>query len=177
MKWRCSQRGTAVKTLTGYVNGPGSTLPWRNFLFHFLLSLFFFCFCFVLFFFYTFFNVLSVLGVPNSPKKFRFPTKKLSNTDSHTIAAICGDIYCFRPLRTRRIKPAEFLSCSLPCSFPRSHAAVLGIPLIKYTMSLSLQGGGRHIGVTPPPPPPSSERPANYTAGHVDHEKRNAWVS
>lgn len=45
---------------------------------------------------------------------------------------------------------------------------------------ISLYGWGCHIGVTPLPPPPSfssSERPASYTAGHVDHEKRNTGVS
>ena len=130
---------------------------------------------FFFFFSKVYFNAPSVLFVStslNTDLLSRFPT-----INFRTIAAICEQIYCFRRLRTRRIAPAEFLSCSLPCSFPRSHAAVLGIPLIKYTMSLSLQGGGRHIGVTPPPPPPSSERPASYTAGHVDHEKRNTWVS
>ena len=75
--------------------------------------------------------------------------------------------HCFRRLWNRRIAPAEFLPCSLSYSLPRSHAAVLGIPLSKYPMSLSLHSWGRHIGVTPP-----SERPASHTAGHVDHEKR-----
>ena len=133
-----------------------------------------FFFLFSSFLLHVYFIVPSVLSVPtlrNTDNLSRFPT-----INYRTFAAICEQIYCFRRLRTRRIAPAEFLSCSLPCSFPRSHAAVLGIPLIKYTMSLSLQGGGRHIGVTPPPPPPSSERPASYTAGHVDHEKRNTWV-
>ena len=52
---------------------------------------------------------------------------------------------------------AEFLSCSLPCPLPRSHAAVLGILLIECPLSLSLHGWDRHVGVTPPPlSPPSS---------------------
>ena len=116
---------------------------------------------------------------------FPFSHNKFSNGSKYinsTIAAICEQIYCFRRPRTRRIAPAEFFSCSLPYSFLRSHAAVLEIPLIEYPMSLSLYGWGCHIGVTPPPPPPSlssssSERPASYTAGQVDHEKRNTGVS
>ena len=123
-------------------------------------------------FLHIYFNVRSVLFVPTSRHTdilSRFPT-----INSRTIAAICEQIYCFRRPRTRRIAPAEFLSCSLPYSFLRSHAAVLEIPLIEYPMSLSLYGWGCHIGVTPPPPPPSlssssSERPASYTTGHVDH--------
>ena len=102
-------------------------------------------------FLHIYFNVRSVLFVPTSRHTdilSRFPT-----INSRTIAAICEQIYCFRRPRTRRIAPAEFLSCSLPYSFLRSHAAVLEIPLIEYPMSLSLYGWGCHIGVTPPPPP------------------------
>ena len=64
---------------------------------------------------------------------------------------------------------------------PRSHCAVLGILLIEYPMSLSLHGWSLRSPFwatsSPPPSPPPSERPASYTAGHVDHEKRNTWVS
>ena len=48
---------------------------------------------------------------------------------------------------------------------------------------MASDGWGRHIGVTPPLPPPppslssSSETPASYTAGHVDHEKRRHGFS
>ena len=57
-------------------------------------------------------------------------------------------------------------SSPVPCLIP-----CLGVTLrcLEFHLSNSF---GRHIGVTPP-----SERPASHTAGHVDHEKRNAWVS
>ena len=157
-----TQRGKVVKAFATKFKGRTSRATENVF---FLFS------SFVL---HVYFNVPRVLSLPTSRNTdilSRFPT-----LNYRTIAAIWRQIYCFRHLLTRRIAPAEFLSCFLPCSFPRNHAAVLGIPLIKYPTSLSLHGWGRHLCATSSPPPPS-ERPASYTAGHVDHEKRNTWVS
>ena len=58
-----------------------------------------------------------------------FCQNKLSNNVPHGIErsdTICEQINCFRRLWIRRIAPAEFLSCSMHCSLPRIHAAVLG---------------------------------------------------
>ena len=89
------------------------------------------------------------------------------------IAAICGQIHCFRRLQNRIIIPAEFLSSSLPCSFSWSHAAVLGILLIEYVSNVAevaiFARRRRHRR--------RQYAPASYTACHVDHEKWNAWVS
>ena len=67
MKKNCiPERGAAVKILATEVSGPGATFLWPHKTFFFSLSfsvLFFFFF----FFLHVYFNVLSVLGVPNSP--------------------------------------------------------------------------------------------------------------
>ena len=128
---------------------------------------------------HVYFNVASVLFVPTSRNTdilSRFPT-----INFRAIAAICEKIYCFRRLRTRRIAPTVFLSCSLPFSFLHSHAVVLRILLIKYPMSLNLYGWGAQYWC---------DTAATATAtvvvvgearelylGHVDQGKRNTWVS
>ena len=92
-----------------------------------------------LFFSHVHFNVPSVLSVPIS-----------RNTWDRTVPAICGQIYCFRRLRTRRIASAEFFTFSLPCSLPRSHATVLVILLIEYIFNVAEV---RHVCAPSPPPP------------------------
>ena len=97
------------------------------------------------FFFFSlqvYFNVLSVFSVPASQSTdilSRFPTinyRILSHMGSKD-RFIADKFYCFRRLQNRRIGPAEFLSCSLPYSLPPSHAAVLGILLIKYMSNVA----------------------------------------
>ena len=96
-----------------------------------------------LFFLHICFNVLSVLSGPTSRNTdilSRFIKINYWPTWDQTIAAICIclQIYCFRRLRNRKIEPAEFLSCSLPCALPRSHTAVLGILRIRISNLIKL---------------------------------------
>ena len=129
------------------------------------------------FFFKVYFNILSVLSVPASRSTdilSCFPTinyRILSHMGSKD-RFIADKFYCFRRLQNRRIAPAEFLSDSLPYSLPRSHAAVLGILLIKYISNVA------EVAIFVRPRRHRRRRrqdaPASYTASHLKPEKWNA---
>ena len=84
------------------------------------------------------------------------------------IASICEEISLFKT-------SAKSQNCTgrVPLLFLASESR-FGAKNSTYQMSnvTSLHGGGLQIDVTPS----SSKRPASYTAGHVDHEKRNTFL-
>ena len=109
------QRGVAVKILATGAIGPGSTPPFANKRTFFLSSISFFN---------VYFNVLSVLSVPSSPKNsLPFSNNKLSNTDPRSlqfadkliVSDVCELAEFYQPGFSPAPCLAPFLGVTLQC--------------------------------------------------------------
>ena len=126
---------------------------------------FFFSFVHNLFFLHVYFNVPSVLSVPTS-RKTLFAV--LPTTNYQILTHMGSNVRCnlwthllFQTSTNSQNCASRVLllflasesrcGARLPCSLPRSHAAVLGILLIDYHISALIYGWGRHLCATPPP--------------------------